>query len=418
MKVVVCNLGCKVNKYECDCLMRAFAEKGHEVSDKLGYADLFVINTCAVTSEAERKSRQCVARCLKYNGDAKVVVMGCASQNDPKFFEKAAGVTFVTGVEGKQFAAEKFGEKLTSILPLPLVFTPPTRPLPQRTRAFVKVQDGCDNFCSYCLIPYLRGRSRSRAVEEIVREIGELAPHTGEIVLTGIDLSSFGKKEGGSLTGLLRALSGVKVRLRLGSLEASVIDEGFLSALKGLKNFCPQFHLSLQSGCTATLRRMRRVYTAEEYALVVEKLRAAYGGAASFTTDVIVGFPGESEAEFAESLAFVRARRFLKVHVFPYSRRAGTPAADFPGQLTEAEKADRVHRMQRAADQVRDDLAQEMVGGEETVLLEQRLSGNLLTGYTRLYLPTVVKGRGLAPGQAVRVRLVGWDGENAWAEVL
>ena len=241
-----------------------------------------------------------------------------------------------------------------------------------------------------------------------------------EVVLTGINLPGYGKDTGTDLVSLIEAAAAVEgiERIRLGSLEPDLLDDGSIARMAAVKELCPQFHLSLQSGCTATLRRMRRVYTAEEYALVVEKLRAAYGGAASFTTDVIVGFPGESEAEFAESLAFVRARRFLKVHVFPYSRRAGTPAADFPGQLTEAEKADRVHRMQRAADQVRDDLAQEMVGGEETVLLEQRLSGNLLTGYTRLYLPTVVKGRGLAPGQAVRVRLVGWDGENAWAEVL
>ena len=389
MKVVVCNLGCKVNKYECDCLMRAFAEKGHEVSDKLGYADLFVINTCAVTSEAERKSRQCVARCLRYNGDAKVVVMGCASQNDPKFFEKAAGVTFVTGVEGKQFAAEKFGEKLTSILPLPLVFTPPTRPLPQRTRAFVKVQDGCDNFCSYCLIPYLRGRSRSRAVEEIVREIGELAPHTGEIVLTGIDLSSFGKKEGGSLTGLLRALSGVEVRLRLGSLEASVIDEGFLSALKGLKNFCPQFHLSLQSGSSKVLKSMNRHYTGEEYEEKVRLIREFFPRA-GITTDLICGFPTEDEEQFRLSLELLERVGFSRVHVFGYSPRKGTAAAKLFKPLPPEVVKERVARAEETARCLAEKYINSLKGERLSVLLEEEKEGYFV-GWSGEYVRCYVR---------------------------
>ena len=188
--------------------------------------------------------------------------------------------------------------------------------------------------------------------------------------------------------------------------------------MAAVKELCPQFHLSLQSGCTATLRRMRRVYTAEEYARVVEKLRAAFGGFASFTTDVIVGFPGETEDEFAESLDFVCRQKFLKVHVFPYSRRAGTPAADFPGQLTEAQKADRVHRLQTAADEVRGALAREMLGTEDTVLLEKAVSGSLFTGYTRLYLPVAVKAPGAAAGQIVTARLTEWDGERTRAEAL
>ena len=400
MKVVVCNLGCKVNKYECDCLMRAFAEKGHEVSDKLGYADLFVINTCAVTSEAERKSRQCVARCLRYNGDAKVVVMGCASQNDPKFFEKAAGVTFVTGVEGKQFAAEKFGEKLTSILPLPLVFTPPTRPLPQRTRAFVKVQDGCDNFCSYCLIPYLRGRSRSRAVEEIVREIGELAPHTGEIVLTGIDLSSFGKKEGGSLTGLLRALSGVKVRLRLGSLEASVIDEGFLSALKGLKNFCPQFHLSLQSGSSKVLKSMNRHYTGGEYEEKVRLIREFFPRA-GITTDLICGFPTESKEDFEESLQFARRVKFSRMHVFGYSRRTGTVAAKRFNALAPEVVRARVAQAEKVAVELAKEFISSLIGQELSVLFEEK-DGEYFTGWSGEYVRCYCKKGEIDAQQSVR----------------
>ena len=438
MRVSFYTLGCKVNQNETAALERLFLRQGYTLA-KDGEADVYVVNSCTVTAEGDKKSRQWLRRAKRKNPGAVTVLAGCYPQAFPEKAAALAEADVVVGNVGRaallqdiQKALES-GERVVDIRPhekgerFEELFTAdtglraPDTGAGGHTRAFVKVQDGCDRRCAYCVIPRARGASRSRAEASVLEELAALAAAGyKEVVLTGINLPGYGKDTGTDLVSLIEAAAAVEgiERIRLGSLEPDLLDDGSIARMAAVKELCPQFHLSLQSGCTATLRRMRRVYTAEEYALVVEKLRAAYGGAASFTTDVIVGFPGESEAEFAESLAFVRARRFLKVHVFPYSRRAGTPAADFPGQLTEAEKADRVHRMQRAADQVRDDLAQEMVGGEETVLLEQRLSGNLLTGYTRLYLPTVVKGRGLAPGQAVRVRLVGWDGENAWAEVL
>ena len=438
MRVSFYTLGCKVNQNETAALERLFLRQGYTLA-KDGEADVYVVNSCTVTAEGDKKSRQWLRRAKRKNPGAVTVLAGCYPQAFPEKAAALAEADVVVGNAGRaallqdiQKALES-GERVVDIRPhekgerFEELFTAdtglraPDAGAGGHTRAFVKVQDGCDNRCAYCVIPRARGASRSRAEASVLEELAALAAAGyKEVVLTGINLPGYGKDTGTDLVSLIEAAAAVEgiERIRLGSLEPDLLDDGSIARMAAVKELCPQFHLSLQSGCTATLRRMRRVYTAEEYALVVEKLRAAYGGAASFTTDVIVGFPGESEAEFAESLAFVRARRFLKVHVFPYSRRAGTPAADFPGQLTEVEKADRVHRMQRAADQVRDDLAQEMVGGEETVLLEQRLSGNLLTGYTRLYLPTVVKGRGLAPGQAVRVRLVGWDGENAWAEVL
>lgn len=438
MRVSFYTLGCKVNQNETAALERLFLRQGYTLA-KDGEADVYVVNSCTVTAEGDKKSRQWLRRAKRKNPGAVTVLAGCYPQAFPEKAAALAEADVVVGNVGRaallqdiQKALES-GERVVDIRPhekgerFEELFTAgmglraPDAGPGGHTRAFVKVQDGCDRRCAYCVIPRARGASRSRAEASVLEELAALAAAGyKEVVLTGINLPGYGKDTGTDLVSLIEAAAAVEgiERIRLGSLEPDLLDDGSIARMAAVKELCPQFHLSLQSGCTATLRRMRRVYTAEEYALVVEKLRAAYGGAASFTTDVIVGFPGESEAEFAESLAFVRARRFLKVHVFPYSRRAGTPAADFPGQLTEAEKADRVHRMQRAADQVRDDLAQEMVGGEETVLLEQRLSGNLLTGYTRLYLPTVVKGRGLAPGQAVRVRLVGWDGENAWAEVL
>ena len=389
MKAVIYNLGCKVNKYECDCLARILEERGWEVSEKLERADVYVINTCAVTAEAERKSRQCVARCRKFNEHAKVAIMGCASQNDFSHFEGMEGVTYITGIADKEKAADMLCESRVAIAPLPTNFDGLTNPKPARTRAFVKVQDGCDNFCSYCLIPYLRGRSRSRATEEIVREIGELAPHTGEIVLTGIDLSSFGKKEGGSLTGLLRALSGVKVRLRLGSLEASVIDEGFLSALKGLKNFCPQFHLSLQSGSSKVLKSMNRHYTGGEYEEKVRLIREFFPRA-GITTDLICGFPTEDEEQFRLSLELLERVGFSRVHVFGYSPRKGTAAAKLFKPLPPEVVKERVARAEETARRLAEKYINSLKGERLSVLLEEEKEGYFV-GWSGEYVRCYVR---------------------------
>lgn len=241
-----------------------------------------------------------------------------------------------------------------------------------------------------------------------------------EVVLTGINLPSYGRDTGTSLIELIEACAKVEgiERIRLGSLEPDLLDDDTIARLAQVKKLCPQFHLSLQSGCTKTLRHMRRVYTAEEYALVVEKLRRAFNGFCSFTTDVIVGFPGETEEDFCESVRFVEELGFLKVHVFPYSRRAGTAAAEFPDQIPEQEKASRVHRLQTAADAVRARLVEEMLGSTDTVYLEKPLSANLFTGYTRLYVPVVVSAPGAKAGEIVTARLESWDGERCRAAAL
>lgn len=430
MRVSFYTLGCKVNQNETGALEQLFLRRGYTLAADGEAADVYVVNSCTVTAGGDKKSRQWLRRAKRQNPGAVTVMAGCYPQAFP---EEAAGLEeadVVVGNVGRAAMLEDIqkaldsGERVVDIRAHEKGERFEELPMENfegHTRAFIKVQDGCDRRCAYCVIPRARGASRSRSEESVVQELTALAAAGyKEVVLSGINLPSYGKDTGTDLVSLIEAAAKVEgiERIRLGSLEPDLLSDEAIARMAAVKELCPQFHLSLQSGCTATLRRMRRVYTAEEYARVVEKLRAAFGSFASFTTDVIVGFPGETEDEFAESLAFVCAQKFLKVHVFPYSRRAGTPAADFPGQLTEAQKAGRVHRLQTAADEVRGALAREMLGTEDTVLLEKAVSGSLFTGYTRLYLPVAVKAPGAAAGQIVTARLTEWDGERARAEAL
>ena len=287
------------------------------------------------------------------------------------------------------------------------------------TRAFIKVEDGCNRQCAYCVIPRARGPVRSRAEESILAELHQLAAAGyREVVLSAISLPSYGLDTGTNLVELVEKCAQVPgiERIRLGSLDPDMLTPEFISRLAAVDKLCPQFHLSLQSGCTATLRRMRRVYTAQEYAQVVEQIRAAYGSRpVSFTTDCICGFPGETAKDFEESCAFLKKIGFLKVHVFPYSRRSGTPAYDFPDQIHEREKQERSRRMNAVAEQVRCEALAAFEGTEDEVLLETPLSGTLFTGYTRLYIPVVVSAPGCESGQIVRVKLGRYDGERVRA---
>ena len=430
MRVSFYTLGCKVNQNETGALEQLFLRRGYTLAAGDEAADVYVVNSCTVTAGGDKKSRHWLRRAKRQNPGAVTVLAGCYPQAFPEEAAQLEEADVVVGNVGRAAMLEDIqkaldsGERVVDIRAHEKGERFEELPMENfegHTRAFIKVQDGCDRRCAYCVIPRARGASRSRSEESVVKELAALAAAGyKEVVLSGINLPSYGKDTGTDLVSLIEAAAKVEgiERIRLGSLEPDLLSDEAIARMAAVKELCPQFHLSLQSGCTATLRRMRRVYTAEEYARVVEKLRTAFGGFASFTTDVIVGFPGETEAEFAESLAFVCEQKFLKVHVFPYSRRAGTPAADFPGQLTEAEKADRVHRLQTAADEVRDALAREMVGSEDTVLLEKAVSANLFTGYTRLYLPVAVKASGAAAGQIVTARLTEWDGERARAEAL
>ncbi|HKL73506.1 MAG TPA: tRNA (N(6)-L-threonylcarbamoyladenosine(37)-C(2))-methylthiotransferase MtaB, partial [Clostridia bacterium] len=330
MKAVVFNLGCKVNQYECDIISEALIKKGYSVANSLEYADLYIINTCAVTNEAERKSRQAVSRCQKYNPDAKIIVCGCASEKTPVEFLKS-NVTFITGVANKKDLLSHLDDKIASIniSKIPDVFEDANLELANRTRAYIKIQDGCNNFCSYCIIPYLRGRSRSRNIKDIVLEAKNLALSTKEIVITGINLQQYGEDIGVELSDLIIALKDIDVRIRLGSFYVEAVNEKLLSALFSLKHFCPHFHLSLQSGSDSVLKSMNRKYTTSQYLDRIRLIRS-FDANASITTDIIVGYPTETEENFEETLKFVNQVGFSDIHIFPFSARKGTVAEKLP----------------------------------------------------------------------------------------
>ena len=389
MKIVVYNLGCKVNKYECDSLLKTLTERGYEVSEDLVYADLYILNTCAVTNEAERKSRQCVSRCLKLNPDAKVVVCGCASQNDPQQFATKDNVTFVIGNAQKGKLADRLQESGILLKALPREYEDDFSAEVVRTRAYVKIQDGCDNYCSYCLIPYVRGRSRSRSIESIVEECKNLERKSKEITVTGIDISSYGKNIGCDLATLMRALSDIDCRIRLGSLEVNVIDDDLLSALRGLKKFCPQFHLSLQSGEDGVLKKMNRHYTTAEYLQKVELIRKYFPDSA-ITTDLICGFPTESEESFESTLAFIEKVGFAQMHVFGYSPREGTVAARYK-LLPQGVVKDRVNKAIKVAEKMRQEYVETFVG-KTLQLLTEDIEQGYTCGYSAQYIKCYIEG--------------------------
>lgn len=381
MKVCVFTLGCKVNQYESDALKKILSDKGYEVTEELIPADFYIINTCAVTAEAEKKSRQCVARALKQNPAAKVLICGCASENNAAQFEKE-GVIYVSGTAKKVLLTflENKGECVTDI---PKTFEDFGYADSPRTRSYIKIQDGCNNFCSYCLIPYVRGRSRSRAKDSVIAEVISAAKTCKEVVLTGIDISSYGKDIGLTLADLTDGLKDIDVRLRLGSFEVNVIDERLLISLKNLKRFCPHFHLSLQSGSDAVLKSMNRHYTTAQYADKVRLIRS-YFPDAGLTTDVIVGFPTESEKDFYDSLDFIKNIKFSDVHCFPYSPRKGTVAykmKPLPKNVVDA----RVAELLKVKAELKTSFAQVNIGKEREVLFEDVEAGYTV-GYTENYV--------------------------------
>lgn len=398
MKAVVFTLGCKVNQCESASLMAGLAARGWEVSDRLEPADAYILNTCAVTAEAEKKSRQTVARALRYNPAAKVLVVGCASQKAPESFREKAGVTVVAGTRDKGKILDLLEQQGVFVSEGEAEFEELWQVRETRSRAYIKVQDGCENFCSYCIVPYLRGKCRSRDAKSVRGEIDGIAAE--EAVITGINLSAY-DREGAGLAGLMRALAGVRPRIRLGSLEVGVVTRDFLEACAEQGGFAPHFHLSLQSGSGRVLMAMNRKYTPEAYAEKVALIRE-YFPAAGITTDVIAGFPTETEAEFCEGLAFVRAMRFADVHCFPYSRRSGTEAAKLPDFSAEI-KHDRLERLLSLKAELKRNFALENVG-RVLEFLPEECEGGMRTGYTENYLKVyVADGGGRDIRQKVRV---------------
>ena len=405
-KAVVFTLGCKVNDVESGSLIRGLEELGYEVSREMESADLYIVNTCAVTREAERKSRQTVSKALSANPKAKVIVCGCASEKNPSsFFEKDERVISVLGTKAKGEAlaivASGFQEELLGIKIEKGTGRYEDMPIPKclKTRNFVKIQDGCNRFCSYCIIPYLRGRSRSRSLESIVEEVR--LSSAKETVLTGIDISDYKDENGNTLKEVLLALKDMPTRLRLGSIEVGLITPEFLTALQQVKNFAPHFHLSLQSGSTSVLKSMNRHYTREEY---LEKCRLLYKffPDAAITTDIIVGFATETEEDFLQSVSIIDEAAFAQVHAFPYSPREGTNAYKRFKELPSAVKKARVEILLDKAAQARKKYLEKFLGREMTVVPELFENG-YTDGYTENYIRTYIEGE--VGKEPIKVRL-------------
>ena len=400
MKVCVLTLGCKVNKYESDSLIFDLKNKGYETSDKLEEADMYIINTCAVTSEAERKSRQMIARCKKFNKNAKIFVCGCASQNSFEKF-KDKGVEYISGTYGKIKIISRLEEKGVFLDEVSNVYEDNMTAYQTRTRAYIKIQDGCDNFCTYCIIPYLRGRSRSRDADSILKEVLSLPDEIQEIVLVGINLMDYKIQGKNGIIDLLEKLDNCGKRIRLGSVEDTFINEDSIQRLSKLKNFCPHFHLSLQSGCDETLKRMNRHYSCDEF-YNTTKLIKKYFPLAGITTDVVVGFPEESQEEFLKTCEFVKKVGFSALHIFPYSQREGTVASKIYKDLDFEIKKKRVKELEKINDVLKENFLIQNKEGE--VLIEEK-EGDFFVGYTKNYVKCYINGE-FSVGDIVKVKMI------------
>lgn len=408
-KVALHNLGCKVNAYEIEAMQQLLEEAGYEIVPFEPGADIYVINTCTVTNIADRKSRQMLHKAKKMNPEAIVVATGCYVQTGGEKLEKDEAIDLVLGNNQKinivealaEYAENKpsHGSHVIKINQTKEYEELSIDHTAEHVRAYIKVQDGCNQFCTYCIIPYARGRVRSRNIESVLKEVRALAEKGyKEVVLTGIHLSSYGvdfpeeKKE--TLLSLIRAvheIEGIR-RIRLGSLEPGIVTREFAEGIAALPKVCPHFHLSLQSGCDETLERMNRRYRSGEYRERCELLREVYGNPA-LTTDVIVGFPQESEEEFRKSYDFVDSIRFYETHIFKYSRRQGTKAAAMDGQLTEAEKSFRSEKMIELHHRHAGDYEKSMLGKNLEVLIEEEYTKDGRTwylGHSREYIKTAV----------------------------
>ena len=407
-KVALHNLGCKVNAYEVEAMQQLLENAGYETVPFEEGADVYVINNCTVTNIADRKSRQMLHKAKKMNPDAIVVATGCYAQADTEKLKEDTAVDLILGNNQKTQIVEALEEyekeHAKQVQVIEINHTKEYEELSisstaEHVRAYIKVQDGCNQFCTYCIIPFARGRVRSRKIEEVLSEVETLAAKGyKEVVLTGIHLSSYGvdfpKEERESLLSLIQAVSRVEgiSRIRLGSLEPRIITEEFLEGIVKTGKVCPHFHLSLQSGCNKTLKNMNRRYSAQEYAEKCELIRKFYP-APALTTDVIVGFPQETEEDFEESYEFVKKIHFYETHIFKYSRRHGTKAASMDGQLTEAAKAQRSDRMLELHEIRAREYEEAMIGKKMELLLEEEIEIDgrpWYVGHSREYVRAVI----------------------------
>ena len=406
MKFAFYTLGCKTNQYETQAMERLLTEMGHEIGHFEEECDAYVVNTCSVTAVADKKNRAIIRRCRKNRPEAVLAVCGCYTQHAADAVREL-GVDVLGGSGNRQefvenllaaLAEKEKKEALDNALRRRDFEVLPAGGLEERTRAMLKVQDGCVNFCSYCIIPYTRGPVRSAPLEVCVRQAKELAEKGyREIVVTGIEIASWGVDLPGKppMTDMLKAVCGAvpNVRIRLGSLEPRVITGEFCKEMTAYPNLCPQFHLSMQSGCDTVLARMKRKYDTARYYESVRLLKEYFPGCA-VTTDMIVAFPGETEEEFAQSLAFIRKCGFADMHIFPYSRRPGTPADKMPGQHNNATKEQRSRAAIAVAEEMSREYRKTMIGTHHAVLFEEA-EGEFFTGHTPNYIKVYVPGGNL-----------------------
>ena len=402
MKVFFHTLGCKVNQYETQEMREQLNKSGYQVTEDEEDADIFVINSCTVTSESDRKTRQCVRHYKKKHPESTVVLTGCMPQSFPEMAEKLTEADIVLGNKNNKLLVSSLNEYFGAscrVLHMeqhetgePLISSGITS-FEERTRATLKIEDGCDRFCSYCIIPKARGRIRWKPIDDIKREVNALADNGyREIVLVGINLSAYGKGSDIDLADAIAVISEHEKieRIRLGSLEPDHITDKLIEKMAKREKLCPQFHISLQSGCNKILKKMNRHYTSDEYFTLCEKLRKSFKDC-TLTTDIMVGFPQESNEDFEITKQFAEKVGFEKIHIFPYSRRSGTVADKMDGQIEKSVKTVRVAELSKIADKIRNEFLEKQIGKTLSVLIESRQSDNMYLGYTANYTPVKCK---------------------------
>lgn len=399
-KVCLINLGCKVNRYESDCMITLLEQAGYSTTYKQVWADYYIVNTCAVTGEAEKKSRQTIAKINKLNANAKIVMCGCACVKNKDQFKDKKNVIAVIGNAGKENIVEVLRGNILPSCHSTLDIAGLSNPQKTQTRSYIKIQDGCNKFCTYCIIPYVRGRSRSRELQGIVNEAFEMAKETNEIVITGIDVSSFKINNEQGFPELLNQLKTLPARIRLSSLEVGIVTKELLEVLKIMPNFCNHFHLSLQSGSNTILKRMNRRYSAEIFLEKIALIREYFPNA-NITSDIIVGFANESEEEFSQTVEFAKKANFGEIHIFPYSPREGTVSFNFENIAKETRK-ERASKLQEIANELKLNYIKKHYNQKEQMLIEG-VEGGYTVGYTGNYIKCYIKNNTLKKGMLANI---------------
>lgn len=427
MKVGFYTLGCKVNSYDTQAMIELFQTNGYEVVSSSGICDIYVINTCSVTNESERKSRQMVRRFKHKNEDAIIVLTGCFAQTNLENAKKIEEADIICGTHRREKIVKyvedfiKNRKRIIEIEDGDNVFEDlEITKYENRSRAFLKVQDGCNMFCSYCIIPYARGEVRCAKVLNIIKQVNTLV-NGGykEIVLTGIHLSSYKADTGETLIDLIELIDKETniQRIRLSSLEPNVLTESFIERLSKVKSFCPHFHISLQSGCDKILKDMNRRYTTDNYYKSVLNVRKYFENS-TITTDIIVGFPGESEEEFSETVEFARKVNFSFIHIFPYSRKNGTKAALCNNQITKQIKSERAKKLKEVSKKLSDDFLESQIGKKLEILIERKLDDKTYEGYSKNYVKVIVKSDKDIFNEIIKVKIKEKEKTFLYGEII